>query len=142
MSTRSLIGKLTIDGNVVYIYCHDSGSPSYVGRLLDTYYRKPRKIVSLLSYGFLSRLAKNIGKKHGFDYSQRPADECTFYGRDRGDDHCDAVTCTLDSYPFEADGYNAEYLYLYRDGAWQVMDMDQPGQWQVVSDVLAVAALA
>ncbi len=140
MSTRSLIGKLTTDGTITFIYCHDKGNPEGVGSILVKHYRTSRRVISLLSHGMVSRLGAKIGKKHGFAIDERPVNTCTFYGRDRGDTGTTADTCQETGYLDHAYGYNAEYMYLYRDEAWYVCDVDS-GTWQMVDDVLAVTTM-
>lgn len=41
MSTHSYIGVIEEDGTLKYVYCHSDGYPSYLGRMLLTYYNTP-----------------------------------------------------------------------------------------------------
>lgn len=53
MSTHSYIGVIEEDGTLKYVYCHSDGYPSYLGRMLLTYYNTP-ELATGLAYGCIS----------------------------------------------------------------------------------------
>lgn len=74
MSTHSYIGVIEEDGTLKYVYCHSDGYPSYLGRMLLTYYNTPELATGLVNLGDLSmvrsmlreRLVPDKGKYHTF----------------------------------------------------------------------------
>lgn len=54
MSTHSYIGVIEEDGTLKYVYCHSDGYPSYLGRMLLTYYNTPELATGLVNLGDLS----------------------------------------------------------------------------------------
>jgi hypothetical protein len=134
MSTRSLIGYENDDGTVTFVYCHADGFVEYVGATLAQHYQVAAQIAALLTLGDLSSLGAALGERH--DFYVRPDNVCTFYGRDRGE--ADVAAKTLpDAAMFWACGgqWDAEFLYLYQDGAWWVQPDD--GTPQLLSEALA-----
>ena len=120
MGTQSTIAKKNDDGTFTGIYCHYEGYPEFNGRLLKDHYTTSDKVDELLSLGDLSSLGERIGKKHCFNEHQ--VGECTFYGRDRGEDDVDSVTFkTLE-----------ELLMYYGDVYTYVFDFD--GQWKLANE--------
>ena len=120
MGTRSTIALEFADGTVGQVYCHWDGYLEHNGKILVDHYSDPFKLRDLINLGYLSSLAADIGTKHDFD--ARIKGECTFYGRDRGEDDTDARYFT--SYQDYLDNYQAEeYNYiLRRDGKWYVSE--------------------
>ena len=53
MSTHSYIGVIEEDGTLKYVYCHSDGYPSYLGRMLLTYYNTPELATGLVNLGAL-----------------------------------------------------------------------------------------
>ena len=94
MSTHSYIGVIEEDGTLKYVYCHSDGYPSYLGRMLLTYYNTPELATGLVNLGDLSmvrsmvrkRLVPDKGEYHTF---KKPVCEgpkggiTTAYHRDR-----------------------------------------------------------
>lgn len=80
----------------------------------------PFKLRDLIDLGDLSSLAPNIGTNHDFD--DRVEGECTFYGRDRGEE--DIAARYFDSFQDYLDNFqDEEYNYiLRRDGVWYVSE--------------------
>ena len=74
MSTHSYIGVIEEDGTLKYVYCHSDGYPSYLGRMLLTYYNTPELATGLVNLGDLSmvrsilreRLVPDKGEFHTF----------------------------------------------------------------------------
>lgn len=120
MGTRSTIALEFADGTIGQIYCHWDGYLDHNGRILVEHYSDPFKLRDLIDLGDLSSLAANIGTKHDFD--ARVEGECTFYGRDRGEDGIAAKW--FDSYQDYLDNFDdEEYNYILRsDGKWYVAE--------------------
>ena len=93
MSTHSVIGIMQGD-KIESIYSHWDGYLSYNGKVLQKYYDL-EKTKQLMKLGSISSLGAEIGTKHSFDKKRKynddatlgmlVADECTAYGRDRGE---------------------------------------------------------
>ena len=90
MSTHSSIGVIEEDGTLKYVYCHSDGYPSYLGRMLLTYYNTPELATALVDLGSLSmvreRLAPDEGERHTFKKPVREGPKggiTTAYHRDR-----------------------------------------------------------
>lgn len=123
MGTRSTIALEFADGTVGQVYCHWDGYLEHNGKILFQHYSDPFKLRDLIDLGDLSSLAPNIGTKHDFD--ARVEGECTFYGRDRGEDDTEAQYFT--TYQDYLDNFQGEeYNYiLRRDGVWYVSQDDK-----------------
>jgi hypothetical protein len=132
MGTRSRIGVM--HGNKVKsIYCHWDGYLDFNGRILQDHYDSA-KANQLVALGDLSSLRPNIGEKHAFSQFELPAEEveafkaltedmCTFYGRDRGEKGVEfKVAQTFAEFLEQAEGCDAEYYYIMRDGVWYCGD--------------------
>jgi hypothetical protein len=132
MGTRSRIGVMHGD-KVKSIYCHWDGYLEHNGEILQEHYDSARAN-NLVALGDLSSLRANIGEKHAFSQFELPADEveafkaltedwCTFYGRDRGEKGTEfKVAQTFAEFLEQAEGCDAEYYYIMRDGVWYVGD--------------------
>jgi hypothetical protein len=102
MGTRSTIALEFADGTVEQVYCHWDGYLDNNGVILEQHYKDPFKVRDLLDCGDMSSLGANIGEQHAFDcphkygtpeyqaWSEHKSTMCTFYGRDRGEDGCNA----------------------------------------------------
>ncbi len=95
MSTHSYIGVIEEDGTLKYVYCHSDGYPSYLGRMLLTYYNTPELATGLVNLGDLSmvreRLAPDKGERHTFKKPVREGPKggiTTAYHRDRKERLC------------------------------------------------------
>ena len=95
MSTHSYIGVVEEDGTLKYVYCHSDGYPSYLGRMLLTYYNTPELAIGLVNLGDLSmvreRLAPDKGERHTFKKPVREGPKggiTTAYHRDRKERLC------------------------------------------------------
>lgn len=118
MGTRSLIGKANPDNTYTYIYCHWDGKPYCVGvKLVENYFTND-KINQLLELGDLSSLGEKIGEKQDFNKFETQVREwCLAYGRDRGEDGCEAKTIPLDEL-VNIDHWQ-EYIYIWKDNVWK-----------------------
>ena len=123
MATRSAIGIKHGD-RIKAVYCHYDGYLEQVGRALYTHYQSSVKVNKLISMGDMSCIGADVGEKHVFNERSEYmpdgiATECTFYGRDRGEEgveHKSFATETdfIDYY----NGCGCEFYYLYDHGVW------------------------
>ena len=134
MGTRSGIGIELDDGSIRAVYCHWDGYPKHNGRVLQYHYTDRDKIMQLISLGDLSSLGPEIGTQHDFD--DRRDNECTFYGRDRGETR--RIDRNFVNPADFAQRFNSgiEYLYLFTDGKWM---MHRPGfkDWHDLGEILS-----
>ena len=125
MATRSAIGIQHGD-RIKAVYCHYDGYVEHLGRALHTYYQSSPKVNGLIAQGDMSCIGADIGEKHPFNDRCEYIDEwiatqCTFYGRDRGEDNTDFKSFATETDFLEYyDGCGAEYYYLYDHGVWYV----------------------
>lgn len=117
MSTRCLIGMKLPNGKIKTIYCHFDGYPKGVGKDLKKHYTTTAKIKKLMALGDISSLGKEIGSRHEFfAYSD---DECTAYGRDRGEKGTKARIVNDYSELLDiASGCWADYIYVWDGKKW------------------------
>lgn len=135
MSTRSNIGLMLDDSTVKRVYCHYDGYPDGVGQTLLNSFNTVEKIEELLSFGDISCLEDNIHPKgeHTFD---NPEKGCTvFYGRDRGEDNTEAITCLMQEWVSEQFSW-IEYIYLFRDNEWYVKNLREGEDWVSLESAL------
>lgn len=119
MATRSTIAMEQPDGRVMQIYCHWDGHLDHNGQILQEHYRDRAKVLALMMLGDLSSLGNTISEPHDFDNSSGRND-CTAYGRDRGEDGVEARV--YKSYnDYRSNAQFEEYNYCYRlDDQWYV----------------------
>lgn len=114
------------------IYVHWDGYPSHHGPILLNHYNTIDKINELLALGDLSVLGDEIGEKHDRG-SKNPAHEkwCKSFVRDdpgpARDAHA-AYHIDLQHLAARANATNADYIYLFTAGRWQVCEPGEP--WQ------------
>lgn len=119
MGTRSRIGVMHGD-NCKSVYCHWDGYLDHNGRILLEHYDSA-KANHLVALGDISSLDINIGQKHDFDNREASKNQCTFYGRDRGETGTEFKTdTTFEAFLERADGCGAEYYYIMKDSVWYV----------------------
>lgn len=126
MSTRSfIIAHDPETGRYGGIYCHFDGYLEGVGDTLKEHYSDPAKVKALIALGDLSALYPALepapGEKHSFGNAAKGV--TIAYMRDRGETGCEAVwkDCWTDILEI-ADNSNAEYVYVWKDGMWHVVD--------------------
>ena len=61
MATRSRIGLELKDGQIVSVYCHWDGYPSFNGRVLRAHYNTEDQVRELIDGGDISALRTNAG---------------------------------------------------------------------------------
>ena len=121
MATRSVIFREKQNNIVVGKYIHWDGYPEHNGRILLSHYSDVNKLNALLDGGDISILRETVGDKHNFDDflqgAESPANKnewTTFYGRDRGEEGCEASTFdTLDELITAAKERWSIYVYVF-----------------------------
>lgn len=145
MSHRSIIALQTIDPNsqppltIRAIYCHIGGSIDDNGQKLASHYTDVSKIESLLALGGLSELGKDAGEK--VDSAKARYSGVTIaYQRDRGDEpDYSNITHTFTT---EAElrqltnHFDAETMFLHRDGRWWVATVETRWEWRDLNSQL------
>ena len=125
MATRSAIGMVEQNGNVLSIYCHWDGYPEHNGMLLCKHWDDVYFVEQLMQLGNLSCLGSEIGERQNFD---QPTDSnwCLAYGRDRGErDSLAKSYGSASEFIREAAGdYGADYIYLFQDNQWRCWNYD------------------
>lgn len=135
MATRSTIALEFADGTVGQIYCHWDGYLDHNGKILLDHYSNPYVLRDLIDLGDLSSLGLRIGTQHEFD--TRVEGECTFYGRDRGEDDV-AAHYFKDFADYEQNHQYEEFEYILRkDGQWYVYRGPSQG-YNLLTEAMAV----
>lgn len=130
-ATRSQIGVITKNGNIISTYVHYDGYPAGVGATAKKYYSggKVNQLLKIDGGAGISVLDKKMdgGKDHSF---ANPAkDQTIFYGRDRGEKGGKLLKGYLDGIStYIKDAGNkagADYVYLYneKDKKWYYADV-------------------
>ena len=134
MATRSTIAVQHADESISVIYCHWDGYISNNGRLLEINYTSLELAEALVDGGSLSILGEYIQPigAHSFD---SPEDNCcVYYGRDRSELDCEPnIYLSLADYLYMH--YYQEYNYLFKDGAWWLMNHNRTDD-ELLADVL------
>lgn len=124
MGTRSSIAILNNDGTVDAVYCHWDGYLSHNGKILFEHYSTANKVRSLLSFGHLSSLGENIGPTDVQPSPERfdnpPRNECTFYGRDRGEEDQKSQRFQDTAKWIAELGQSYNYLFCVSNNTWVV----------------------
>lgn len=125
MATRSTIALEYADGTVGQVYCHWDGYLDNNGKILLAHYQDPFKLRDLIDLGDLSSLGEGVGVQHAFE-DAASVNDCTFYGRDRGETGTEAKN--FKSFEDYAENHqHEEYEYILRkDGNWYVKCYSAP----------------
>lgn len=123
MATRATIAIQNEDYTVKSIYTHWDGYPAHMGKMMLNHYNKRIKVEELINMGNASSVYETIGEKHNFD-GDRPKNQCTFYGRDRGDYNQEAQThVNLHEY-LNGRAQEGEYCYVFTKRGWYFGKID------------------
>lgn len=142
MATRGTIALEFQDGTIGMIYCHWDNYLEHTGKILLDHYTDPFLLRELIDLGDLSILGKSIGVKHNFN--DDAPDQCTFYGRDRGEEDTDArYFKNFDEYTSQAQFEEYNYCLRQVDGqpVWFVNFEDTQGKWITLSKAFAALAV-
>ena len=143
MATRSTIAKLSKDGIIKAVYCHNDGYLDYNGKMLNEHYKDESKVDELLAHGDISSLDQIIGEKLPFnDYMLfHEKKQCRFYHRDRGEDKKEAATLGGENelVKFATEKCDAEYIYMFAYGSWYVYDVYNNSEFVELEEELYVS---
>ena len=125
MATRSTISIHKNDGEILSVYCHWDGYYEYNGVILYNFYDTADKVKKLISYGSISSLGTEIGKKHDFMKSYYG---CTFYHRDRREEKdIQVYEVHSDVNPYvNVDEEEYNYMFVESKNAWLVKKENSP----------------
>jgi len=120
MATRSLIGRVVNDGegkiHMEAIYCHYDGYPAGVGTTLMEHYTSDEKVEALIKAGSVESLEMNPN-------TSQPNTTQPVY--------CESTNDLIS----DADKVGAEWVYLYNNDEWQVLQMIQ--SWRPLVDLIS-----
>ena len=127
MATRSAIG-IRYGTIIKAVYCHWDGYLENNGRILVEHYNSV-KANQLLALGDVSNLQSEIGEAHPFsrldcglnteEWEAQYGNQCTFYGRDRGEENTDFSTHTsVEDFREVYDNRGCEFFYLLEGQRW------------------------
>lgn len=118
MSTNATVSIVNKDGTVHSIYNHWDGYPSYLGRILKTYYKSENRVRDLIGMGDASVIARKINPKLDapHDFNTRQKGVCLFYSRDRGEE--DTEMHVFDSFENMLKKFGQQYNYVYQNKRW------------------------
>jgi hypothetical protein len=110
MSTRAEIIYVDDDNRAHMVHCHYDGYPSYVGKMLKTFYTDERLLKQLTSHGHMSSLGETI-------------EQCEFYRRDL---HEPYRATRQKIFEFNSDniskyvGDDIDYTYVWKNHCWNL----------------------
>lgn len=105
MATRSTINKIEKNGIVKSIYCHFDGYPSHHLPILEENYKTEDEVDALISLGDISSLGESLSTT------------CA-YCRDMGE------ALVKRKYFSLADLHEEEYNYVWENGKWRCLELD------------------
>jgi hypothetical protein len=108
MSTRSRIGLVRENGEVISIYCHFDGYPEGVGLKLIENYTDKDKVIDLMKLGSISSLCSTLEETEKESYFTRGEEKNIYFSFSKED-----ILENTKRDVFE------EYLYLFENGKWQ-----------------------
>lgn len=132
MSTRALIAIEEDRERFTGVYLHSDGYPEHTGKMLLENYQTETLVRGLLALGDLSSLGAEVGEQQPFygrpDRVEGVRNWCLAYHRDRGDNWGDSMPLHWTGrYTFEMSlltvHWYFEWAYLFRDGAWLVVNL-------------------
>lgn len=133
MATRSTISIHKKDGQILSVYCHWDGYYEYNGVILFNFYDTADKVKKLISYGSISSLGTEIGKKHDF---MKQYYGCTFYHRDRREEkdiQVYDIYSNVNPYTnIEEEEYN--YMFVEDKNEWLVKKEGSP-KWNKLESI-------
>lgn len=133
MGTRSRIGYYDIEKNqVVSVYCHWDGYPSYNGRILLNHYNTLEKAKQLVSGGDISSLGESCECPDGHCFENKVNGYTVYYGRDRGEKNVGPkVSKSMKDYDRIKSGQEYEYMFIDR---WLVRTSNEDKWYTLTSE--------
>ena len=117
MATRARLGIQLNDNNILSVYHHYDGMPSWLGRILKTHYNTKAKVSELIDGGDMSSAWTNCG----WNNETRPESGPMYYSA-RGE-NCPPSLMKLNEYLDKNN--NEEYAYIFRNNEWVCYDMNE-----------------
>ena len=125
-ATRSQVGVIDKNGNIVSTYVHYDGYPEGVGKTLKKHFNgsKTKQLLKIDKGIGISFLEPGIKGGSDHSFSNPKKGETVFYGRDRGETGGKFMKGKLDDVSkYIKDSSNsagADYVYLFneKDGKW------------------------
>lgn len=123
MSTPALIAYEHPDTRISAVYCHYDGYLEYTGVVLHTLYNQAGKVKHLILHGDMQTIfTRNVPS---ITIPDRPITGVPDYYATDAETYLNAEPQTLDNVHallLLADKVGAEYVYLYRDNEWLVLE--------------------
>ena len=118
MSTSAAIGIKLPDGSVKAIRLNWDGYVAHAGTMLGGWYKTAEAADALIALGDLSEINETV-------------ESCVAYHRDRGEQYrLPRTFASVEDYQYCGMGQmNANYLYIYDDGAWHVYGIARTSEW-------------
>lgn len=130
MATRSMIGMVQPDGNIIKaVYCHWDGYPAYVGNVLKHHYHTEDSVVALLDCGDISSLGDTLSSTKFIGGYQRLDNGVStdvnsaaqlFTNINEAYDYYESMWC--------------EWFYKFDDGIWWARSRDS--EWRSLAGIL------
>ena len=119
MATRSRIGIELSNGDVLSVYHHWDGYPTWLGKTLNEHFNTTEKVSELIDGGDMSSCWTNAG------FSNETVEQGPLYYSVRGDD-CPPRVNTLKEYMTDKEsGEEYHYLWSQKHTVWTCRDMHQ-----------------
>jgi len=109
MATRARIGLELKNGNILSVYHHWDGYPSWLGRILKTHYNTRAKAAELIDGGDMSVCWNNDNQP---EYYSARGEDCP-------------PRLDVDILGYLHPDNSEEYAYIFRNGEWVCYDMHQ-----------------
>ena len=118
MSTSAAIGIKLPDGTVRAIRLNWDGYVAHAGAILGGWYKTTEAVNDLIALGDLSEINEMV-------------ECCVAYHRDRGEQYrLPRTFASVEDYQYCGMGQmNANYLYIFDDGAWHVYGIARTSEW-------------
>ena len=136
MATRARIGLELKNGNILSVYHHWDGYPSWLGRILKTHYNTRAKVAELIDGGDMSSAWTNAG------FNNETIAQGPLYYSTRGEDCPPRYDADLCEY-LDKNNSGEEFAYVFRGGEWVCYNLHEfdeqlPEVVQIPSGNLAV----
>ena len=119
MGTRSRIA-LQLDGdNLVSVYCHWDGYPTFNGKILRQYFNTRDKVSELIDGGDISSLWSDST----WDLKESRPNQTLYYS-ERGEDCPQQLDYSITEFYERCNNCGAEYGYIFNNDNWTCYDVD------------------
>ena len=118
MGTRSRIG-LQLEGQIISVYHHWDGYPSWLGVTLEKKFNTREKIEELIDGGDMACCDSD----NTWDYNEKLEVSRPLYYADRGEDCPPKIAESITEFFDQTENTDGEYAYLFNNGEWTCYDM-------------------